>query len=296
MEMPGRFVCNICGAENKSALDPNNREEATCLCCRSSMRFRAIVLALSRALFGMDLSLRQFPVLKSIRGLGISDSEIYSGRLATRFSYTNTFHDREPSFDLTQPGEEEFGKYDFVICSDVLEHIPYPVESGFRTLARLLAPHGVLILTAPYTLESATEEHFPGLRRTALVEIDGRSVLVSRSADGRYEVFDDLVFHGGQGATLERRVFSEADLRAGLAAAGLTSVRFEVTGSRQFGVDFSYPWSLPIIAGQAPFSLRTSGIRELVEQLVKERDLLKAVKRSRWLRVGRWLGQGPRLR
>ena len=293
---PGHFLCNICGTGNKAALDPNNREEATCLGCRSSMRFRAIVLALSRALFGMDLSLRQFPVLKSIRGLGISDSDVYSGRLETHFNYTNTFHDREPSFDLTQPRQEEFGKYDFVICSDVLEHIPYPVESGFQTLVRLLKPHGVLILTAPYTLESATVEHFPGVRRTALVEIDGRMVLVSRSADGRYEIFDDLVFHGGHGATLERRVFSESDLRAGLAAAGLASVRFEVTGSRQFGVDFSYPWSLPIIASQAPFSLSESGIREVVEQLVKQRDLLRAVKESRWLRMSRLLGLGPRLR
>ena len=60
----GRFTCNICGTGNKSTLHPSNREEVTCLCCRSSMRFRGIVLSLSRALFGMDLRLDQFPVLK----------------------------------------------------------------------------------------------------------------------------------------------------------------------------------------------------------------------------------------
>ena len=33
------------------------------------------------------------------------------------------------------------------------------------------------------------------------------------TADGRIETFDDLVFHGGPGSTLEMRVFSEDALR-----------------------------------------------------------------------------------
>jgi SAM-dependent methyltransferase len=259
------------------------------------MRFRAIILALSRALFGMDLKLCDFPSLDSVRGFGIGDSDIYSGRLKSHFSYTNTFFDREPSFDLTRPDENEFGKYDFVICSDVLEHVPQPLDLALRTLAGLLKPAGVLILTAPYTLAEGTVEHFADLHETGLAEIDGKTVLVNRSADGGYQVFDQLVFHGGQGSTLEMRVFSEADLRAMLIAAGLSNVRFETAGNREFGVVFSGPCSLPIVASRVPFSLSLDGIRELMEELVKERKLLSDVRKSRWLRLGRLSGLGPDL-
>ena len=291
----GRFTCNICGTKNDSARDAADREGADCSDCRSSLRFRAIVLALSRALFGMDLKVCDFPLLESVRGFGISDSDIYSGRLRSHFSYTNTFFDREPLFDLTRPDEKEFGRYDFVICSDVLEHVPQPLDLALRTLASLLKPAGVLILTAPYTLDESTVEHFADLHETGLAEIGGKTVLVNRAVDGHHQVFDRLVFHGGQGSTLEMRVFSEADLRARLIAAGLSNVRFESAGNREFGVVFSGPCSLPIVASRAPFSLSLDGIRELMEQLVKERKLIGDVRESRWLRLGRLLGLGPNL-
>ena len=155
----GRFTCNICGAENEASSAVHDRDDATCSSCSSSIRFRSIVLVLSRALFGMELELGKFPRLKSLRGLGISDSDIYSRRLEDRFSYTNTFYDREPAFDLSHPDESEFGKYDFVICSDVLEHVRPPIDCAFGALARLLKPAGILILTVPYTLANETIEH-----------------------------------------------------------------------------------------------------------------------------------------
>jgi hypothetical protein len=291
----GQFTCNICGTENHSDRDPADREGGDCSCCHSSMRFRSIVLALSRALFGMDLTLCDFPTLESVRGIGISDSAIYSGRLKSHFSYTNTFFDREPLFDLTWPEASESGKYDFAICADVLEHVPQPLDPVLRTLAGLLKPSGFLILTAPYTLDESTVENFTGLHETGLVEIDGKLVLVNRSVDGQYQVFDQLVFHGGQGSTLEMRVFAETDLRARLMAAGLSNVRFDATGNREFGVIYSGPFSLPIIASRAPSSLSLDGIRELMEQFAKERRLLSDVRKSRWLRLGRLLGLGPNL-
>ncbi len=291
----GAFTCNICGARNVSAAGADDREAATCSQCRSSIRFRAIVLALSRALFGLDLPIPDFPVLKSVRGFGISDSEIYAGRLENCFTYTNTFCHREPAFDLLRPDEKEFGKYDFVICSEVLEHVTDSVDAAFTTLARLLKPSGVLILTVPYSLEAGIAEHYPELAGSALAEFDGRTILVGRSPNGEYRVFDDLKFHGGTGATLERRVFSDESMRAGLAAAGFAGARFEVAGSREFGVVFSIPCSLPIIATRAPFVLNSSGITELVEQLSEANGIIRALKTSRWLRLGRTIGLGPDL-
>ena len=292
----GAFTCNICGARNTSLANPAQREAANCTQCRSSIRFRSVVLSLSRALFGLDLTLPEFPVLKSVRGLGLSDSDVYSASLASHFTYTNTFYDREPRFDLSRPDESEFGKYDFVICSEVLEHVPGPVEVAFSTLARLLKPAGVLILTVPYSLDPATTEHYPEMVESGFEEIDGRTVLVGRSANGDYRVFDSLCFHGGTGATLERRIFSEESLRKGLAEAAFPLVHFDGKGNREFGVVLSGPCSLPIIAARGPFALAGSGVTELVEQLSAARRLLEALKSSRWLQLGRALGAGPELK
>lgn len=290
----GSFTCNICGAPNLSTVDPSEHERATCAHCRSSIRFRSIVLALSRALFGLDLKVADFPVLKSVRGLGISDSDIYSGCLENRFSYTNTFYHRDPNFDLSRPDETEFGKYDFVVCSDVLEHVPR-LGPAFATLGRILKSTGVLILTVPYSLEPDTLEHHPELVESGFAEINGRTVLVGQCASGEYRVYDRLTFHGGPGSTLERRIFSDESIRAWLAAAGFPIVRFDAAGSREFGVAFSNPCSLPVIASRGPFTLSASGITELVEQLSTARGILNAVELSRWLRLGRTLGIGPDL-
>ena len=289
----GPFTCNVCGVKNGAA--SVDRELAACASCGASMRCRSVVLALSKALFGRDLSLCCFPLLKSLRGLGISYSDIYSKRLEETFSYTNTFYHREPRFDLVEPDEREFGKYDFVICSEVLEHIPAPVERAFSTLAHLLKPAGVLILTVPYSVEVGTVEHFPQPFQGGLATLNGKTVLVNQSKDGRYEVFDRLVFHSGYGSTLEMRVFDEADIRAKLADAGFTSVRIEAAGSEQHGVHFGGPCSLPILASRCPFALGLSGIGEVVDQLVTARSMLDDVRRSRWVRFGRHLGVGPEI-
>src|SRR5262249_45792477 len=153
VEALGAFLCNLCGQQNRSAVPVTDRETPACSKCGSSMRYRAIGLMLSRALFGMDLPLPYFPRLKSVFGLGISDSDIYARRLEKIFSYTNTFYHREPFLDLMNPKETDFGKYDFIICSEVLEHVPDPVERAFDTLSKLLKPNGALILTVPYAVD-----------------------------------------------------------------------------------------------------------------------------------------------
>lgn len=290
------FTCNICGAANKTApADVEDREKATCTQCRSSTRFRSLLLVLSRALFGTDLIAPDFPILKSVRGFGISDSDIYSSVLEKHFTYTNTYFHREPRFDLIRPDEREFGRCDFVICSEVLEHIPDPVSPAIETLVRLLKPAGLLILTVPYTLGNATVEHFPGIHSSGLAEVDGKTVLVSRGDDGSYRVFDRLAFHGGRGQTLEMRVFAQEDLKQRLRAAGLADVQFDSAGNRDFGIVYSGPCSLPVIARRQPFALGVSGISELVEQLTKARRILDAARSSHWLRLGRSFSLGPKL-
>ena len=103
----------------------------------------------------------------------------------------------------------------------------------------------------------------------------------------RFTNYLKLAFHGGAGSTLEHRLFSDADIRAGLGSAGFQTVQFDSSGSREFGVTFINNWSLPLIAARAPFALSTSGVTELVEQLTAWRS-------SRWLRLGRKIGLGPK--
>lgn len=293
--MTGGFTCNICGHRNRTFAPAEDRERPDCAKCESSVRLRSVVLQLSRALFGGDVALCDFPALKTLRGLGITDSEVYAGELAKRFSYTNTFYDKEPRLDLTAADVSAYGQFDFVICSEVMEHVEAPVERAFTALAKLLKPGGALIFSTPYSLEDPTAEHFAGVKGLALAVVDGRPVAVGRKADGAYAVFEDLKFHGGRGATVEMRLFAEAEVRERLAAAGFRSVTFDYAGSREFGVVYTIPCSLPAVARREEAPARAPHIVELVEEFATQSRVLRGVRESRWLKLGRALGVGPKI-
>jgi hypothetical protein len=88
------MTCNICGAEialptvNSGSAD---REAADCAVCKSSLRLRSLIALLSQEIFGVALALPEFPTLKGIRGIGMSDSPELAKRLAEKFDYINTF-------------------------------------------------------------------------------------------------------------------------------------------------------------------------------------------------------------
>ena len=250
------------------------------------------MLALSRGLFGLDLPLADFPRLKSLRGLGISDSDIYAGRLERRFSYTNTFFHREPRLDLTAP-DARLPLHDFIICSDVLEHIPGDPTPAFQCLRSLLRPNGLMVFSVPFSLDEATRENFDG-GNCGLADVDGRLVLVTKGEAG-YRVYDNLVFHGGQGATLEHRLYSEADLKRRLAASGFRKVEVISQGNEEFGVRFGGPCSLPILAYPDNFLLNRSATTEIVSESSRLSQILASAANSRWVRLGRQLGLGPSL-
>jgi SAM-dependent methyltransferase len=157
-----------------------------------------------------------------------------AGLLAERADYSNTFYDQEPRLDLTDPPAELLGTCDFLTCSDVLEHVPPPVERAFEAALALLRPGGALILTVPWQYEGTTVEHYPDLHRFEIVDIDG-PVVVNRTRDGTLQVFDRPVFHGGPGLTLEMRTFTLPDVVAHLERAGFAPV--EVAPERpEYGV------------------------------------------------------------
>ena len=205
-----------------------------------------MVSVLSEELFGKQLSLHEFPTRRDLKGLGMSDWGGYASALAKRFSYTNTFLERAPRLDITQPPDRT-GELDFVVASDVFEHVAPPVEKALRHVGEMLNPGGFLLLTVPYTLGVRTKEHFPELFDYEILNFKGNPVLVNRTASGRLEVFDDLVFHGGEGLTLEMRMFCRDGLFRSLAEAGFSGIKV-AAGAREFGACWPEPWSLPIVA------------------------------------------------
>lgn len=220
------YRCNICGARQALATNKFHRELAQCGGCGATARFRGIVLALAQGLgVALDLPLRQWPARRELRGLGMSDWPGYADLLAAKFQYTNTFFDRPPRLDILAPDAELLEAHDFVISSDVLEHVAPPVQRAFDHLYRLLKPGGHLVFSVPYSRVRQTVEHFPDLWEYGIYDFHGGKILVNRTRGGTYQVYDDLFFHGGEGATLEMRVFCEADVLAHLRAAGFTNIK-----------------------------------------------------------------------
>ncbi|MBD0330085.1 MAG: methyltransferase domain-containing protein [Thermoleophilia bacterium] len=178
----------------------------------------------------------------------MSDWEGYAVRLRERFDYVNTFYHQEPRLDICDIEPRLEGRYDFVITSEVFEHVPPPVSTAFVNLRRLLSPGGVAVVTVPYGLQDETVEHFPDLHDYELVTEEGRTVLRSVTRSGEVRIFHDLVFHGGPGETLEMRRFSERGLVSEFERAGFVDVHIHRDGNPVYGIGWPEPWSLPITA------------------------------------------------
>jgi len=199
------FLCNICGQRSFGVPreQAENREYQSCAHCRSSLRMRSLMYLLGVELFGSPRALLAFPEDKSIRGIGMSDWEGYAPKLAQKFDYTNTFYHCEPRLDIADIPESAVGQYDFLISSDVFEHVPPEVlDRAFANSRRLLKAGGVFVFTVPFARGEHTREHFPRLHDFRIVEEGGKRVLLNTTASGERERFEDLVFHGGEGMTL----------------------------------------------------------------------------------------------
>ncbi len=242
------FRCNVCGTMCRASFDRLDRETPSCDGCGSTMRWRSIVRMLSEELFGESLALPDFPIRHDIVGIGLSDVPIYADTLGQKFDYVNTFYDTKPQLDITNIDPRLEGLCDFVISSDVFEHVLHPVSRAFVGARQLLKPGGVLILTVPYGMCPETIEHYPELHDFKLVDLESGTVLVNRTRSGALEVFEDLRFHGGSGATLEMRVCSEAGLLRELREAGFTSVRRYDDDDLAHGLHWTTDWSLPLTA------------------------------------------------
>lgn len=245
-----QFQCNICANQTSSPVERLSREVASCHVCGSTVRMRAIVHVLSMELFGDSLTLPDFPKRKDLRGIGMSDWDGYAKPLEKLFDYTSTYYHQEPRLDITDIDEDLVGSLDFVISSDVFEHVLFPVDRAFTNTRRLLKDIGVFVFTVPYAKEGEkTVEHFGQLHEFEIYQKDGGYVLKDVDSQGAVREFDDLVFHGGPGSTLEMRVFNEKSLMREFAIAGFSNVKVYGEPYIKYGIYWGEDtWSLPIAA------------------------------------------------
>ena len=203
---------------------------------------------LTLELFGRSMALPDMTERRDLVGIGLSDAECYAQPLARKLGYTNTFFHTEPHLDIANVPDDHAALYDFIIASDVFEHVAPPVSRAIRNAHRLLKPDGVLIFTVPFTLEPDTVEHFPLLHDYQVYETGTGWQLENRTVDGQVQVHRDLVFHGGPGTTLEMRLFSRPALEREFAAAGFSRVRIADEAVPAHGIEWPEPWSVPIVA------------------------------------------------
>ena len=297
------FVCNICGKQNSTT---NFATEPASCPCGSNVRVRALIHLLSLELFGHSMVLADFPVMKSIRGLGMTDKACYADVLANKFDYRNTHYDREPRLDFTQRHPELYGQYDFILSADVLEHVAAPVERTLEEAYSLLNARGILGMTIYCNPAGGMREHFPELNDYRLIHLGEKPVLINRRRDGTLEVTDDLIFHGGTGATLEMREFGITGLQSKLRDAGFRGFEILTANVPEFGIIFDSDVSQPLLARKEPFVMTIAMAAELVQRWQESVDQsaraseelerkTRVAAESKWLRLGRRFGLGPEL-
>lgn len=232
-----KFRCNICSNEVRCPVEiVMSREAPSCYRCGSSLRFRSVIAALTERLTGKAAPLSEVMPDRSIVGLGLSDSLVYADRLERLFNYTNSFYHKEPRVDIARLDSSHEGRYDFVISTDVFEHVPPPVDRAFGGLFRLLKPGGVAIFSVPYKPEGETDEHFPDLDVFEIIKEKGRHVLHNFARNGDEQWFYELKFHGGPGSTLEMRLFSRPDIERHLKRAGFEDFKWHGESLPKYGI------------------------------------------------------------
>lgn len=231
------FTCVVCGRMSRA--DSPGRESMQCHRCGATWRARAMVLGVLQSLGYSNTALKDAREDLSIRGLGTSDDIKIVKQLVNKFDYVNTYYHKGPKLDLTNVDPQWRECAQFVICSDVLEHVPPPTHSALEGLFSVVASGGAAIISIPYTTADATIEFYPELER---YEVEGNQV-VWHDSNGVRHIDDSPEFHGGAGQTLAFRVWSLAKFEEALLRVGFSQIE-RVKFNKPLGVP-------PLVSGDA---------------------------------------------
>lgn len=203
-----------------------------CSGCGSSWRVRAIALGVLIGIGSDWKPIVEIPANYFWRGLGTSEHMVLAGALSTKFDYTNSYYHRFPKLDLTAIEHDQRSFFGFVVCSDVLEHIPPNVDKALVGIADLLAPHGFAVLSVPTGGATfPTKEFYPDL--VDWTEVDG--TVEWWDSQGNRHLDPNPEYHGGAGQTLAFRVWGSDDFRRRLTESGMRNVT-ELPSCDELGV------------------------------------------------------------
>jgi len=229
------FICIACLRPSKARRGTYGREGTNCIFCNATSRDRAMLLNIHLAFISKFIkNPKHVPKI-----IGVSDGQLMEKILNKLYksNYQNYHYHQEPKLDITQVPSNLYGSSDIVSCTEVLEHVEPPVHLAFSGLRKILKDNGTLVLSVPHSDSSGQHiEHFPEMSYSRL-ELDNEPRLIGTLKDGQRVEFNDLIFHGGVGFTLEYRVFSHHSLSQHLIDAGF--VRFKL--NRDFKI-FGITW------------------------------------------------------
>jgi SAM-dependent methyltransferase len=197
------------------------------------------------------IPLPEFPADESVTGVGLSDWGGYADPLSLKYSYKNTFFHMEPTLNITNPPDTMLGSFDFLISSDIFEHVLQPASKAFAGAFNVLKPGGHLIFSAPSDPEGGAVEHYPQLHAFSVVEVGGEVYVVVRNVDGTCYVDQHPIFHGGAGDVLEMRFFGHRDILDELTRTGFIDIQVFSDPVPAFDLYFE-PVGRPILARKPP--------------------------------------------
>jgi hypothetical protein len=84
-----------------------------------------------------------------------------------------------------------------------------------------------------------TIEHYPGRHDFEILDFRSAKIIVNRDEAGCLQVYDNPVFHGREGTTLEMRVFCETDALSRIARSGFENIH--VCDQPQLSIGYYWP-------------------------------------------------------
>lgn len=217
VEKLGFCYCSICGY--RSLANPKSIEDISCKICKCTCRAQVICRAVLTGLgYPTDSNIQRIEKDLSRVGLGISDDSMIVGALSPLFAYTNSYLHKFPIVDLCSPPLECIGHFEFITCSDVLEHTPPPRMTPLAGLFQMLKPGGFAVISVPIRRGFEFKEFYPNLTNW-LIE---NGCLNWTDGDGHRYIDQKPEFHGGEGLTLAFRQWTEKKLVEDLHAVGFS--------------------------------------------------------------------------
>jgi len=213
--------CALCATKNRSTDAPVQREGMKCRSCASTWRVRSSVVSLLHAVGAPLAPLTELEPDWSRHGIGCSDHIALAVALTARFDYVNTYYHRFPRVDLLDPPVDLHQQLHFIVCSDVLEHVPGDPIPALKGLHGMLNEYGSVALSVPMAPEGDTREFYPDMASWST-----RDDFTIDWTDHAGGVHHDSTpeYHGGPGQTLAFRLWSRPGIEASLRTAGFRHV------------------------------------------------------------------------